>query len=251
MNTLIEKVIDHSITFSISKDYVKLIRKTLTPLGEALFYMLIIGLAGGTGSGKTSVARSIISQLGNENVTLISQDNYYFHHPELSFEERECMNYDHPHAFENTLLLNHLHELIQGKTIAIPVYDFTRHARSEQTIQIEVKPVVIIEGIHVLSDEKLREALNIKVFVDTDPDIRILRRLARDINERGRSLQSVFEQYVNTVKPMHDAFIEPSKKYADIIIPEGGQNEIGIRLLTILTERYMSDQSTSAVKLPL
>jgi uridine kinase len=205
--------------------------------------MLIIGIAGGTGSGKTTVARSIMNQLGNENVTLISQDNYYLHQPDLSFEERERNNYDHPHAFENELLLQHLQDLNQGRAIDIPVYDFSLHARSQETIRIEVKPVVLIEGIHVLTDEKLREALNIKVFVDTDPDIRILRRLARDINERGRSLESVFDQYVNTVKPMHDAFIEPSKKYADIIIPEGGQNEIGIRLLTILTERYMTDQA--------
>jgi uridine kinase len=205
--------------------------------------MLVIGIAGGTGSGKTTVARSIMSRLGSENVTLISQDNYYLHPRNLTFEERVHINYDHPHAFENSLLLSHLQNLRQGSAISIPVYDFTQHARSQETIRIEVKPIVLIEGIHVLTDEKLREALNIKVFVDTDPDIRILRRLSRDINKRGRSLESVFEQYVNTVKPMHDAFVEPSKKYADIIIPEGGQNEIGIRLLTILTERYMSDQA--------
>jgi uridine kinase len=208
--------------------------------------MLIIGIAGGTGSGKTTVARSIISKLGTDNVTLISQDNYYFHHPDLTFPERERINYDHPHAFENTLLLSHLQELHEGRQILVPVYDFSQHIRSQDTIKIGVKPVVLIEGIHVLTDEKLRDALNIKVFVDTDPDIRILRRLTRDINERGRSLESVFNQYVNTVKPMHDAFIEPSKKYADIIIPEGGQNEIGISLLTILTERYMSDLGVSS-----
>jgi uridine kinase len=200
--------------------------------------MLIIGIAGGTGSGKTTVARSIMNRLGSVNVTLISQDNYYLHQADLTFEERERINYDHPHAFENSLLLSHLQRLREGMAICIPVYDFTQHARSQETIRI-----------HVLTDEKLRDALNIKVFVDTDPDIRILRRLTRDINERGRSLQSVFDQYVNTVKPMHDAFIEPSKKYADIIIPEGGANEIGISLLTILTERYMSDQAAAADKL--
>jgi uridine kinase len=216
------------------------------PLGEAFSYMLVIGIAGGTGSGKTTVARSIMNRLGNEeNVTLISQDNYYLDHSELTFEERERINYDHPNAFDNALMLAQLDQMRQGFSIEIPVYDFTRHARAAQTVHIDVKPVVLIEGIHVLTDEKLREALDIKVFVDTDPDIRILRRLARDINERGRSLESVFEQYVNTVKPMHDAFIEPSKKYADIIIPEGGENEIGISLLTILTERYMTDQSVT------
>ncbi|MFC5452978.1 uridine kinase [Paenibacillus aestuarii] len=207
--------------------------------------MLVIGIAGGTGSGKTTVARSIMNKLGSTNVTLISQDNYYIHHNGLSFAERESINYDHPNAFENTLLLEHLMELREGRSVNIPVYDFSQHARSAETIRIDVKPIVLIEGIHVLTDEELRNALNIKVFVDTDPDVRILRRLTRDINERGRTLQSVFDQYLTTVKPMHDAFIEPSKKYADIIIPEGGENEIGISMLTILTERYMIDRAAA------
>jgi uridine kinase len=205
--------------------------------------MLVIGIAGGTGSGKTSVARSIMNRIGDGNVTLISQDNYYLDHSELTFAERERINYDHPNAFENGLLLQHLDELRHGKQVAIPVYDFTKHARSSETVRIDVKPIVLIEGIHVLTDEYLRASLNIKVFVDTDPDVRVLRRLARDINERGRTLESVFDQYITTVKPMHDAFIEPSKKYADIIIPEGGHNEIGISMLTILTERYMTDHA--------
>ncbi|MFD0697006.1 uridine kinase [Paenibacillus sp. GCM10027628] len=207
--------------------------------------MLVIGIAGGTGSGKTTVARSIMNKLGSANVTLISQDNYYLHHNGLTFEERERINYDHPNAFENGLLLQHLTELRNGNSVDIPVYDFSQHARSQETIRIEVKPIVLLEGIHVLTDEVLRSALNIKVFVDTDPDVRILRRLSRDINERGRTLESVFDQYLTTVKPMHDAFIEPSKKYADIIIPEGGENEIGISMLTILTERYMTDRAAS------
>jgi uridine kinase len=182
-----------------------------------------------------------MNQVGEENVTLLSQDNYYLDHADLSPEERERINYDHPNAFDNKLLLEHLQLLRQGISIDSPIYDFTKHARSAATTRIEVKPVVLIEGIHVLTDEQLRSALDIKVFVDTDPDVRILRRIVRDINERGRSLQSVYEQYLTTVKPMHDAFIEPSKKYADIIIPEGGHNEIGISLLTTLTERYMSE----------
>lgn len=205
--------------------------------------MLVIGIAGGTGSGKTTVARSIMNKLGGANVALISQDNYYRHYSDLTFAERERMNYDHPNAFENCLLLQHLGELRNGHAVDIPVYDFTEHNRSGQTLRIEAKPIVLIEGIHVLTDEELRGALDIKVFVDTDPDVRILRRLSRDINERGRTLQSVFDQYLTTVKPIHDAFIEPSKKYADIIIPEGGENEIGIHMLTTLTERYMTDHS--------
>ncbi|MEV2677456.1 uridine kinase [Paenibacillus larvae] len=203
--------------------------------------MLVIGIAGGTGSGKSSVARSIITKLGADNVTLICQDNYYLDHAELSFEEREKINYDHPSAFENDLLLQHLKQLRQGKALQIPVYGFTKHARSSETIHINVKPIVLVEGIHVLTDDHLREELNIKVFMDTDPDVRILRRIVRDMKERGRSLESVHDQYLNTVKPMHDAFIEPSKKYADIIIPEGGENKIGISMLTSLTERYLNN----------
>ncbi|KIL39925.1 uridine kinase [Gordoniibacillus kamchatkensis] len=205
--------------------------------------MLVIGIAGGTGSGKTSVARNIMNKLGKDNVTLLSQDNYYIDHSELAPEEREKINYDHPNAFDNALLLAHLQQLREGRPIDCPKYDFTKHARSAQTIRIEVKPIVLIEGIHVLTDEQVRGALDIKVFVDTDPDVRILRRVVRDIQDRGRTLKSVYEQYLTTVKPMHDAFIEPSKKYADIIIPEGGHNEIGISLLTSLTERYMAESA--------
>ncbi|TBL80354.1 uridine kinase [Paenibacillus thalictri] len=202
--------------------------------------MLIIGIAGGTGSGKTSVARSVIDHLGADKVNLISQDNYYLDHSHLPFAERERINYDHPLAFDNELLLQHLLQLKQGRKVLSPVYDFSNHGRSSQTVEINIKPIVIIEGLHVLSDQALREVLDMKVFVDTDPDVRILRRVLRDINERGRSIQSVHDQYLSTVKPMHDAFIEPSKKYADIIIPEGAHNEVGISLLTIWTEKYVT-----------
>lgn len=202
--------------------------------------MLIIGIAGGTGSGKTTVARSVIDRLGTDKVTFVSQDNYYKDHSHLTFTERESINYDHPLAFDNNLLIEHLKQLKQENTVFAPVYEFSLHARSA-TDSIELKPnkIVIIEGLHVLSDEHLRDILDIKVFVDTDPDVRILRRVLRDINERGRSIQSVYDQYLNTVKPMHEAFIEPSKKYADLIIPEGGHNEVGIQLLSILTEKYL------------
>lgn len=203
--------------------------------------MLIIGIAGGTGSGKTTVAHSVIDRLGSGKVTFISQDNYYKDNPHLSLAERALINYDHPFAFDNELLIQHLILLKEGQTAYAPVYDFTVHARS-RVDKVELKPnnIIIIEGLHVLSDENLREMLDIKVFVDTDPDVRILRRVLRDIEDRGRSIQSIHQQYLATVKPMHEAFIEPSKKYADLIIPEGGENEVGIQLLSILTEKFLT-----------
>ncbi|SFI78723.1 uridine kinase [Paenibacillus sp. UNC496MF] len=201
--------------------------------------MLIIGIAGGTGSGKTTVARSVIERLGTNDVTFISQDNYYKDHPHLSMAERAALNYDHPLVFDNELLIADLKQLRDGRTVQAPVYDFTVHARSKtESVGLRPNPIVILEGLHVLSDERLRELLDIKVFVDTDPDVRILRRVLRDIEERGRTIQSIHHQYLTSVKPMHEAFIEPSKKYADIIIPEGGENQIGIELLTTLTEKY-------------
>ncbi|MEK5035225.1 uridine kinase [Paenibacillus sp. FSL R7-0302] len=203
--------------------------------------MLIIGIAGGTGSGKTTVARSVIDRLGSDKVTFISQDNYYKDHSYLSMAERGAINYDHPLAFDTELLIEHLDSLKAGQAAFAPVYDFTVHARStEKTVELAPNNIVILEGLHVLSDEKLREQLNIKVFVDTDPDVRILRRVLRDIEERGRTIRSIHTQYLTTVKPMHEAFIEPSKKYADLIIPEGGQNQVGIELLSVLTEKYLS-----------
>lgn len=209
--------------------------------------MLIIGIAGGTGSGKTTVARSVIDRLGTGKVTFISQDNYYKDHSHLSLTERESINYDHPFAFDNELLIEHLKSLRENQTAFAPVYDFTVHARSTtETIELKPNNIVIIEGLHVLSDENLREMLDIKVFVDADPDVRILRRVLRDIEERGRSIQSIHHQYLSTVKPMHEAFIEPSKKYADLIIPEGGHNEVGIQLLSILTEKHLTNDWTSS-----
>lgn len=208
--------------------------------------MLIIGIAGGTGSGKTTVARSVIDRLGTGKVTFISQDNYYKDHSHLSFAERESINYDHPFAFDNELLIEHLKSLREEQTAFAPVYDFTVHARSTtETVELKPNNIVIIEGLHVLSDENLREMLDIKVFVDADPDVRILRRVLRDIEERGRSIQSIHHQYLSTVKPMHEAFIEPSKKYADLIIPEGTHNEVGIQLLSILTEKHLYNDWTS------
>ncbi|MHA6482234.1 uridine kinase [Paenibacillus sp. strain BS8-2] len=204
--------------------------------------MLIIGIAGGTGSGKSTVARSVIDRIGPDKVTFISQDNYYKNFPELSMSEREGLNYDHPLAFDNDLMIRDLKLLREGRTAYAPVYDFSLHARSE-TQQAELLPnrIVVLEGLLVLADEKVRELLDIKVFVDTDPDVRILRRVLRDIEERGRTIQSIHDQYLGTVKPMHEAFIEPSKKYADLIIPEGGHNQVGIQLLSALMENVLAE----------
>lgn len=203
--------------------------------------MLIIGIAGGTGSGKTTVARSVIEQLGTDKVTFISQDNYYKDQTHLTMDDRLKTNYDHPFAFDNELLMEHLTLLTSGQTAYAPVYDFKLHTRSaSETLELKPNRIVIVEGLFVLYDEKLRDMLHIKVFVDTDSDVRLLRRVLRDIEERGRSIHSIHQQYLATVKPMHEAFIEPSKKYADLIIPEGGHNEVGIQMLTILTERYLN-----------
>jgi uridine kinase len=207
--------------------------------------MIIIGIAGGTGSGKTTVARSVIDRLGPDKVTFISQDSYYKDHKHLSMAEREAINYDHPLVFDNELLIEHLHLLKSGRPAYAPVYDYTVHARSTvETLELKPNNIIILEGLHVLSDENIRKMLYIKVFVDTDPDVRILRRVLRDIEERGRTIQSIHHQYLNSVKPMHEAFIEPSKKYADLIIPEGGHNEVGIQLLSILTEKYLTGERT-------
>ncbi len=193
--------------------------------------MLVIGIAGGTGSGKTTVARRILKRIGTEHVALLSQDSYYKHQPHLTKEERAQVNYDHPNSFDNELLIEHLQALRQGRSVQVPVYSFSEHIRTEETIPLAPTPVVVLEGILVLADELLRQEMDIKVFVDTDADVRVLRRINRDMRERGRSFDSVYAQYLNTVKPMHEAFIEPSKRYADLIVPEGGENEIAVTLL--------------------
>lgn len=204
--------------------------------------MLMIGIAGGTGSGKTTVARSVIDRIGADKVTFISQDNYYKNFPELILEERERLNYDHPLAFDNELLIRDLKLLREGRRAVAPVYDFSRHARSEtETLELKPNRIIVLEGLLVLADQHVRDLLDIKVFVDTDPDVRILRRVLRDIQERGRSIQSIYDQYLETVKPMHEAFIEPSKKYADLIIPEGGHNQVGIQLLSALMENVLNE----------
>lgn len=191
---------------------------------------LIIGVAGGSGSGKTTVARKLYEEFA-DSVVMIEQDAYYKDQTHLSFEQRTKTNYDHPLAFDHDLLIEHLQQLLTYKPIEKPVYDYALHTRSAETIHLEPKEVIILEGILILEDQRLRELMDIKIFVDTDADVRILRRLERDMKERGRSLESVIDQYLSVVRQMHLQFVEPSKRYADLILPEGGHNQVAISLL--------------------
>ncbi|AWX55361.1 MULTISPECIES: uridine kinase [Brevibacillus] len=210
---------------------------------------VLIGVAGGSGSGKTTVAKELYRQFQNDSVTMIEQDSYYKDQSHLSPEERALTNYDHPFAFDNDLLLAHLQELMQGKAIQKPIYDFKVHNRKPEQIQVDPKDVIILEGMLILEDERIRDLMDIKVFVDTDADVRIARRIVRDIEERGRSLDSVVTQYLNVVRPMHLQFIEPTKRYADVIIPEGGYNRVALDLLStkisniLLEKQQFANQS--------
>ena len=192
----------------------------------------MIGIAGGTASGKTLVTKKIKEQFSEDWVTVIKQDDYYKVQSHIPFEERLKVNYDHPDAIDNVLLYEQLQALLDQKTIEKPVYDFTRHTRSDQTETIKPTRIIIVEGILVLYEPRLRSLMDIKLYVDTDADIRFIRRLLRDIKERGRSIDSVVTQYTSTVKPMHNQFVEPSKRYADLIIPEGGSNKVAIDIIS-------------------
>ncbi len=192
---------------------------------------LVIGLAGGTGSGKTTVAQAIVGAAGAQNVTIIPQDAYYRDQPDVPFEARAMTNYDEPTAFDNDLLVEHVNLLVQGRPVARPVYDFVRHQRAAETVRLGPAPVLVVEGILVLHEPSLRERLTLKVFVDAPPDERFIRRLERDVRERGRQAESVIRQYRRTVKPMHDLFVEPTKQHADLIIPEGGRNRVALDVL--------------------
>ena len=191
---------------------------------------LFVGIAGGTGSGKTTLARHLTEAFG-ENACLIAHDSYYLDQSEKTYEERCLQNYDHPNAFETDLLCKHLDMLAVGHAIDVPIYDYTVHNRKAATVHTEPHRVVILEGILILSDERIRERLDLKIFVDTDADERILRRIKRDTEERARSLTSVIDQYLTTVKPMHEAFVEPNKKHADIIVPGGGDNPVALEMI--------------------
>lgn len=204
---------------------------------------IIIGVAGGTGSGKTTVAKEIYHQFNKNSIVLIEQDAYYKDQDHLSFEERLLTNYDHPLAFDNDLLLQHLQSLSLGKAIHKPVYNYKEHTRSNEVIEIKPKDVIILEGILILEDERLRNMMDIKLFVDTDADVRLIRRLLRDTQDRGRSIESVIDQYSSVVRPMHLQFIEPTKRYADIIVPEGGQNHVAIDLMVTKIRTIIEQKS--------
>lgn len=210
---------------------------------------MIIGISGGTGSGKTTVAKSILRAVNAEDVVFIQQDSYYRNATDLPLDYKQGVNFDHPDALDNDLLVNHIRRLKAGNAIELPLYDFKTSTRLSETILIEPKQIVIIEGILIFSDPRLLEQMDIKVFVDTPDDIRFIRRLRRDIAERGRSLDSVIEQYLETVRPMHMQFVEPSKRYADVIIPEGGYNLVSIDLISgKIRERLSSTSLTNGAQ---
>ena len=191
---------------------------------------IVIGIAGGTGSGKTTLINEIRKEFHDE-IAILSHDFYYKEHSDLPFEEREKLNYDHPNAFETDLMIEHIRQMKEGKAIERPVYDFVIHNRKAETVRVEPSKVIIVEGILIFENKELLDLFDIKVFIDTDADVRIIRRILRDVRERGRSLDSVITQYLTTVKLMHEEFVEPSKKNADIIIPEGGYNSVALEML--------------------
>lgn len=209
--------------------------------------VILIGIAGGTGSCKSTMIHRIKQEF-DEQITIISHDSYYKRHDDIPYEERVKLNYDHPDAFDTELMMEHIRKLKQWKKIACPVYDFTVHNRSEKTVTLSPSKVVIVEGILIFENKELRDMCDMKVYIDTDADVRILRRLLRDVRERGRSLDSVVKQYLSTVKPMHELFVEPSKKYADIIIPEGGYNLVALGMLIHRIKALLAEEENAETK---
>lgn len=203
---------------------------------------ILIGIAGGTGSGKSTVAHEIYNALPAEDIGIIEQDSYYKDQSNIPFEERIKTNYDHPNAFDTQLLIEHLKKLLKGESIEKPVYDFAKHTRKKETIRVEPRHIIILEGIMILTEEEIRDLLDIKIFVDTDADVRIIRRIERDIKERGRTIESVINQYMNVVRPMHLQFVEPTKRYADIIIPEGGYNKVAVDIMCAKVKQIALEQ---------
>ena len=202
--------------------------------------ILVIGIAGGTGSGKTTLMDNLITRFQGD-VTVLSHDNYYKRHDELTYEERTKLNYDEPAAMETDLMARHLDILRNGGSIDCPVYDFSAYNRSDATIRIDPKPVIIVEGILIFENEELRNLMDIRIFVDTDTDVRLCRRIKRDVEKRGRSLDSVLTQYQNTVKPMHERYVEPSKKYANLVVPEGGKNLVALDMIVGRIQRHLDE----------
>jgi uridine kinase len=203
---------------------------------------MIIGICGGTGSGKTTIARAIVETVGAKNVVLVEQDSYYRNLADMPLDERHQANFDHPDAIDSDMLVNHLKRLKQGESIEMPLYDFVTHTRMDETEHIDPKPVVIVEGILIFAESRVRDLLDVRVFVDTPDDIRLMRRLRRDIIERGRTFERTLEQYERTIRPMHFEFVEPSKRNADIIIPEGGQPHIGVEFLCGLVREKLNEE---------
>jgi uridine kinase len=202
---------------------------------------VVVGVAGGTGSGKTTVAREILKRAGTEQISYIQHDAYYKDLSNLPLAQRAMRNFDHPDALDNALLIIHLQELKAGRSIEMPVYDFTTHSRTAETLLVAPHRVILLEGILLLADEALRQLMDVKIYVDTDADIRFIRRLQRDIAERGRTMDSVVHQYLATVRPMHQEFVEPSKRHADVIIPEGGFNEVAMDMIAARIKALLGD----------
>ena len=200
--------------------------------------ILVIGIAGGSGSGKTTLMNNIVGRF-EDNITVLSHDSYYKRHDDMTYEERCLLNYDEPAALETDLMVRHLDQLRNGQAIDCPVYDFTIHNRSDEVTRIEPRKVIIVEGILIFEDEDLRNLMDIRIFVDTDADIRLCRRVKRDVNTRGRSLESVLKQYQETVKPMYEKYVEPSKKHAHILVPEGGKNAVALDLIENLIAKHI------------
>ena len=202
--------------------------------------ILVIGIAGGSGSGKTTLMKNLIAGFADE-ITVVSHDNYYKRHDEMTYEERCLINYDEPAAFDTPLMVYQLEQLRRGQAVDCPVYDYTVHNRSDETVRIEPKRVIIVEGILIFEDEALRNLMDIKIFVDTDADIRLCRRIKRDVNKRGRTVESVITQYQTTVKPMHEKYVEPSKKYANLIVLEGGKNWVALEMIMDRIRRHLKE----------
>jgi uridine kinase len=200
-------------------------------MGASRHKPVVFGVAGGTASGKTTVANAVLDAIGAEQVAYVPHDAYYRDMGHLSFEERSLLNYDHPDSLETSLLITHLEGLLRWEPVSIPVYDFTAHRRTQDTLEVLPAPIILIDGILILTDRDLRQMMDIRLFVDTDADVRFIRRLKRDMIERGRTLDSVIRQYMGTVRPMHLEFVEPSKRYADVIVPEGGRNRVAMAMI--------------------
>jgi len=209
---------------------------------------MVVGIAGGTGSGKTTLAELILQNLGRETIAYLPHDAYYRNQPHLPLEDRARVNYDHPDSLETELLVEHIEQLKNGHTIFMPVYDFTNHNRKPETIKVISRPIILVEGILIFVEKELRERFDMKIYVDTDPDIRFIRRLTRDIEERGRTIHSVIAQYLKTVRPMHLEFVESSKRYADIIVPAGGMNAVALDMVIARLRSLLNGDQSFATR---